>query len=265
MSTPGFELLLFADTRAQAEAAGPAGIDGLVVDWEWRGKDVRQVGFDTQINRHTVAHLHAVRAATETSVTCRTNAFGPWTADEIDAAVDGGADEILLPMVRTPDEVLRTADLVRGRCRLGILVETVDALNCAEALGRLPLSRVFAGLNDLAIERRTPDIFQAIVDGTIDGIRPYFGPCFGFGGLTRPDLGFPMPCRILIEEMIRLRCSFSFLRRSFLRDVPTGEFPLAVERIHRAIAEGRRAPGPRAEAADAAAPVPIARRGWLPA
>jgi hypothetical protein len=58
-----------------------------------------------------------------------------------------------------------------------------------------------------------------VVDGTVDELRWHFDVPFGFGGLTLPDRGYPVPCRLLMGEMARLECSFSFLRRSFRRDV----------------------------------------------
>ena len=78
---------------------------------------------------------------------------------------------------------------------------------------------MYVGLNDLAIERRSASIFEAITDGTVDRLREIFSVPFGFGGLTLPDRGHPVPCRLLINEMVRLNCHFSFLRRSFHRDI----------------------------------------------
>ena len=54
-----------------------------------------------------------------------------------------------------PSEVDRTLDLVAGRCGLGILIETQDAVDRAAALARRPLSRIYVGLNDLRIDRRS--------------------------------------------------------------------------------------------------------------
>jgi len=42
---------------------------------------------------------------------------------------------------------------------------------------------------------------------------------FGFGGLTLPGYGDPLPGRSLYSEMARLDCRFTFLRRSFYRDL----------------------------------------------
>lgn len=221
-----FELLLFhTDPRVVAEATG-AGIDGFIVDWERRGKHRRQAGQGTQINNDTLADLERVRAATPARVLCRVNGFGPWTRRELDAAVDAGADEVLLPMVRDPREVDQALRMVHGRCGLGILVETRAGVRETPELVRRPLSRVYVGLNDLRIDRGGDDLFEPLVDGTVEAVRSHVrGPSFGVAGLTLPDRGAPVPSRLLAAELVRLRADFTFLRRSFLAD--TAGRPLA--------------------------------------
>ena len=111
------------------------------------------------------------------------------------------------------------------------------------ALARLPISRAYIGLNDLAIDRGSTSIFDALLDGTVERVRAEFDVPFGFGGLTLPDRGAPVPCSQLIAEMVRLDCSFSFLRRSFRRDVACTEVGAAIDRIRAAIeVAGTRSP-----------------------
>lgn len=226
---PAFlELFLFTVDPALASDAAAAGIDALVVDWEWRGKEERQRGADTEINRDTAQHLAALALFESLKRCCRINAFGKSTAGEVELAIDSAATDILLPMVRRPNEVEGFLRLVDGRARAGILVETVEAVERAEELARLPLDLVYVGLNDLAIERGHRDLFLPLIDGTLDRLRETLAePAFGFGGLTVRDKGTPVPCRLLHAEMARLGCDFAFLRRSFKRDV--SGFPLARE------------------------------------
>jgi hypothetical protein len=226
-----FELLLFSTDPYTVSRHAAAGVDGFLVDWERLGKEARQAGADTEINEGTPADLRRVRAATNARVVCRVNQPGPWTGAEVEDAVAGGADEILVPMVRSPEEVRDVIALAAGRCRVGILVETVDAARCAEELARLPISRAYVGLNDLSIERGSRSIFEALADGLVDGIRPHFTVPFGLAGLTLPESGRPIPCRLLIGEMARLRCGFSFLRRSWRRDTADVDPRAAVARV----------------------------------
>lgn len=196
-----------------------AGVKGIVIDWEYQGKSKRQNGFDTQINQDTLDDLKWMRTQTSAYIICRINAFNSKTYEEIEDAIQGGADEILLPMVTSPHQVEQVLNWVSGRCGVGILIETQSALTHCKTLASFPLTRVYIGLNDLAIERGTKNIFRAVADGIVERARAAFQVPFGFAGLTAPDRGFPIPCRLLIAEMARLRCSFSFLRRSFLRDI----------------------------------------------
>jgi hypothetical protein len=240
-----FELLLFTVDPLLASVAMRAGADGIIVDWENRGKPDRQRGADTQINFDTHEDLCRVRQAVEGTVICRINGYDPEsTPAEIENAIECGADEILLPMVRSREQVERTLDLVRERCRTGILIETSDAVERAVALGRLPLARIYVGLNDLSIDRKTSCIFTAMADGTVDHVRSHIHVPFGVAGLTLPELGAPVACRLIIGELARLGCSFSFLRRSFWKDIADRDMDAEVPRIKAAIESARtRTPG----------------------
>jgi len=230
-----FTLLLFSTDPSFIRQAVASGVDGIIVDWESLGKKERQGFADTQINQDTLDDLRRVRSCTDALVICRINSYGGTTMEEIAQAIEAGADEILLPMVRSLEEVEAVLDQVKGRCGVGILVETAAATMLAKGLACLPLSRVYVGLNDLAIERNTPNIFTALDDGMVEGIRSPFHIPFGFGGLTLPDHGYPIPCRLLIGEMARLHCNFSFLRRSFLRDIRGRDLSVEVPRLREAL------------------------------
>ncbi len=220
-----------------------AGACGVVIDWENRGKRARQAGSDTQINADTPADLARVRAATDGRVLCRINGWGPWTVREIDVAAALGADEVLLPMVRRPSEVDAALGAVADRCGLGILVETADAVRGVEELLRRPLSRVYVGLNDLMIDRGGRNLFTPLVDGTVEQVRAVAaaaGIPFGVAGLTLPDAGWPVPCRLLLGALSHLGAAFTFLRRSFHADVVGRDMAVEVPRLLVAVDASRR-------------------------
>ena len=233
-----FEMLLFTAAPSVATAACSGGFDAIVVDLECRGKDARQAGADTEVNCYSPSDEGACRGAASCDVVCRINAVGDWTTTETEAVLAAGADEILVPMVRAAHELERVMRLVAGRARVGVLIETVEALGAASNIASLHPSRVYMGLNDLGIARRTPNIFTALIDGTADTVAEKVaehGVSFGVAGLTLPDSGAPVPCRLLIAEMSRLGCSHAFMRRSFLRDVPVESFAEGVATIRSAI------------------------------
>jgi hypothetical protein len=213
------DLYLFTVDPRWGRDVVAAGAAGIVVDWERRGKHRRQLGEGTQINGDTLEDLVRMRAATDGRLLCRINGYGPWTAGEVADAVAAGADELLLPMVRGTEEVDRTLELVDGRCGLGILVETQDAVDHVAALARRPLSRIYVGLNDLRIDRRSSSLFQPLVDGTVDAVRAAVAQPFGVGGLTLLQGGSPVPSRLLAAELVRIGTDFTFLRRSFTADM----------------------------------------------
>jgi 2-keto-3-deoxy-L-rhamnonate aldolase RhmA len=184
-----------------------------------------------------------VRAAIAGRVLCRVNGWGQWTAAEIDRAVCLGADEVLLPMVRRPEDVDAALDVVAGRCGVGILVETTEAVRRVDELLRRPLSRVYVGLNDLMIDRGGRSLFAPLVDGTVDRIgasATAAGVPFGVAGLTVPEAGHPVPCRLLIGALARVGTTFTFLRRSFHADISGKDPVVEVARIRAAVEEARR-------------------------
>jgi hypothetical protein len=234
-----FQLFLFHRTIACDQACLAAGVDGLVIDLETRGKAARQSHFDTEINTHSLEDLRRVKGELGAYVICRCNPPGSMLEQEVEGVLRERADEILVPLIRTAEEAEKVVDLVHGRCKIGLMIETAEALEIVQRLGRLPIHRLYVGLNDLRISRGSPSIFVPLIDGSLERCKSDAGDTdFGFAGLTLPGLGCPLPTQHLIDEMARLRCSFSFLRRSFYRDIvrrsPETEIPRLRQSLHQA-------------------------------
>lgn len=234
MDDASIDLLLFTTDLAEARHSLDAGIDGFVIDWETAGKHDRQRGVDTEINSDTAEDVERLRSIRGARRFCRINRFGEWTPREIDEAIAAGATHLLLPMVETPREVEAYLRLVDARVHAGILVETRAACDAAPELAKLPLDRVYVGLNDLSISRRSPTLFEPFIDGLALALRECFeGTPFGIGGLTVVDRGAPVPALLLMSELARHDCHFTFLRRSFKRDVAGRDLPGELRAIHR--------------------------------
>ena len=216
-----FELLLFTTDTAIAKECMDAGVDAIITDWENKGKSERQKGFFTQINNQSAADLNEMRKAVGGKIICRINGYNEAsTKNEVEAAIDNGANEILLPMVshlKEPEQVLHQ---INGRCGFGILVETDNAVKIAAQLAQLPLSRVYVGLNDLHIDKKLPNLFYPFLDDTISYLRSiFYNMPFGVGGLTQTAGGEPIPSSLLMNQYALLQTNFTFLRRSFLKDL----------------------------------------------
>ena len=123
---------------------------------------------------------------------------------------------------------------------VGILVETEAVLEQLDDVAGLSLSRAYLGLNDLAIDRGTTNIFDPLVDGTIEEVRGYFSVPFGVAGLTVVDAGAPIPCRLIVGELSRLDCGFSFLRRSYHADIRSRDPVAEIPRLLAALAAASR-------------------------
>lgn len=226
------DLVFFEHRPEPMRLARAAGIRTFMVDWERHGKEARQKNSSTEIDPGTRESLSEASLLPGARVYCRINGYGPWTTDEVEAAVEGNAESVFLPMVRTPQEVESFLGLLDGRCRAGILVETLEAVENVKDIASLPVDRVYVGLNDLAIQRGAPSIFDAVADGTVDRVRESFaGRDFGFGGVTAADAGHPVPCVLLLGEMERLGCGFSFCRRSFKRDMAGRDMGKEISRL----------------------------------
>lgn len=231
------DLFVFSTNEATVRAVSVGGAAGILVDWERSGKQQRQHGFDTEINTHDEKDLANVRAWTDGRVICRIDRNHDWRLQkhQIDQVIDLGGDEILLPMVRSMAEPTRVLDYVTNRSAIGvgILVETQAAVSINTELAQLPLSRVYVGLNDLAIDRGSDFLFEPLKTGYLADIMAPFSVPVGFGGLTLPDLGHPVPCRSLMAALLDMDCSFTFLRRSFFTDTQNLDRANAVQAIVR--------------------------------
>lgn len=225
------DVVLFALDVDYASAAMRAGTAAVVVDWEWRGKATRQQGRDTQINYGTQEDFARVRANCAGHLICRINNQPEVRVREARLAVELGADEVWLPMVRNVAEVRECLDAVGDRAAVGMMLETRDALALGREMTELPLSRVYVGLNDLCIDLRKANLFEPLVDGTIERFRDSYSGRLGFAGVTRPECGAPIAQRLLLAEMARLDCSFGVARRAFHADVAKEEIGQALADI----------------------------------
>jgi len=209
--------VFYADAQLTQECI-EAGADGIVVDWEVADKRHRQSLFNTQINRHDVNTLRSAVKIHQDAVICRVNGADNIDKDEITQAIAVGATDIMVPMVKTVAQAEQALSYVDGKARCLIMIETPEAVKISAEIGQLPIDGVYIGLNDLAIASNSRNIFIPMVDGTLDDIRANIPMPLGVAGLTHPNFGSPIPSHLLVNELMRLQCDFTFLRRSFFRD-----------------------------------------------
>lgn len=201
------------------------GVQRIFVDMEYIGKSDRQGGMDTVQSFHTVDDVRIVKQCLTTSkLMARCNPIHDKTdkyassAEEIDAIVDAGADIIMLPFFKAKQEVEKFIELVGGRARTLLLIETPEAVeNIDEILEVKGIDEVFVGLNDLSLGYGMKFMFQLLADGTVEKLCKKFkakGLPYGFGGIAALGKG-SLPAERVIAEHYRLGSTCAILSRSF--------------------------------------------------
>lgn len=218
--------LMYITNRPEiAQIAETAGVDRIFVDMEFIGKDERQKGLDTVKSHHTIQDVANIKAALETAeLLVRVNPIHealpnyPASREEIDATIAAGADLIMLPFFKTVEEVRRFLDMVDGRARTMLLLETPEAVACIDQILELEgIDEIHIGLNDLSLGYGMPFMFQPLADGIVEQLCFKFrqrGLAYGFGGIASLGKG-ALPSEYIIREHYRLGSGCVILSRSF--------------------------------------------------
>lgn len=208
-----------------AQIAESAGVDRIFVDMEYIGKTLRQGGMDTVQSHHTTEDVHKIRAAIETAeLLVRVNPIHEATPEycsseqEIDAVIRAGADIIMLPYFKTANEVRHFIEIVDGRAKTMLLVETPEAVDVIDDILELDgIDEVFIGLNDLSIGYGKRFMFELLTDGTVEKLCLKFklaGTPYGFGGIASLGKGM-LPSEYVIREHYKFGSTCAILSRSF--------------------------------------------------
>ena len=219
------KLMYITNDPAVAKIAEASGVDRIFIDMEYIGKGDRQGGMDTVQSHHTPADIARVKAAvSEAKLMVRVNPIHEATADygsskeEIDAAIEAGADILMLPYFKTPEEVVEFVRLVGGRAVTLPLVETPEAAErIHEILAVEGIDEIFVGLNDLSLGYGMNFMFRLLADGTVERLCTAFkekGIPYGFGGIAAIGQGL-LPAERVIAEHYRLGSECVILSRSF--------------------------------------------------
>lgn len=223
------ELMYITNDPAVATIAEDAGVDIIFIDMEFIGKSLRQGGMDTVQSHHTIEDVKAVKAVLKKAkLMVRVNpiheageengySFGD-SKEEINEAINAGADIIMLPFFHKKEELEELVRIVDGRAVTFPLLETNAAYkHLDELLTVKGIDQMHIGLNDLSLDQGKTFMFEQLADGTVDEICgklkskriPY-----GFGGIAKPGAGM-LPAEYIIRDHHRLGSSFVILSRSF--------------------------------------------------
>lgn len=218
--------LMYITNRPEvANIAEESGVDRIFIDMEYIGKDLRQGGMDTVQNRHSFSDIENIRSAVSMSkVQVRINPIHDTTGeycnteDEVQKAIDSGADILMLPMYKSISDVERFLTAVDGKATTLLLAETLEATQIMDEVVKISeVDEIHIGLNDLHLAMGQKFMFELLADGTVDKlcdiIRPS-GKRYGFGGIARLGYG-TLPAEKIIMDHYRLGSSMAILSRSF--------------------------------------------------
>ena len=159
-----------------ARIAEGVGVDWIFVDMEYIGKDARQRGLNTVQNHHTVNDIKNIKQSLNKSkVLVRVNPIDDTipnyysSKEEIDAAIEAGADILMLPYFKTVEEVNKFISYVDGRAKTILLVETIESTELIDEILEIPgIDMVYLGLNDLHLQLGMKFMFELLTDGTVE-------------------------------------------------------------------------------------------------
>lgn len=211
-------MILAADPQSAIDAQN-AGVDRVFYDLEWIGKNERQHGRNTVKSNNSIDDIPAVRAVLDKSeLLVRTNPIHAYSKAEIDKAIEYGADVLMLPMVMDQHDAEQYVEMVAGRAKVCIMIETAAAMARLDKILAVPgVDELFIGLNDLHISMGLTFMFELLSDGLVEYIADKCnkaGMPFGFGGIARIGEG-DLPSDNILGEHVRLGSSSVILSRTF--------------------------------------------------
>jgi len=235
----------------RAKVAEQAGVDRVMVDLEILGKTERQKNLDTLISRHSLTDVTRLRAVLNRSLLMvRVNPMHGNTRDEVDACTAAGADILMLPMINHPAEAGQFVQLVAGRAKTCLLLETGAALARLRDIISVPgIDEVHIGLNDLHLALKLDFMFEIVSGGLIEYMAQTIrnrGLRFGIGGIARLGQGLLSP-ELILSEHVRLGSSQVILSRDYSRifdecpeELSVGVFRREIEELQKCVNRMRR-------------------------
>ncbi len=195
------------------------GVDRIWIDLETLGKEERQRKINSVKSHHCIEDIKAIAPLLNSSeLLVRINPINPNSKVEIEQVIEAGADIIMLPMWKSVEEVKSFINMVKGRLKTTLLLETREAVDCLDDVLKLGgFDEIHIGLNDLHLSYGLIFMFELLTNGTIEHIcNKIFstGLPYGFGGIAKIEDGL-IPAEKIILEHYRLGSTRAILSRTF--------------------------------------------------
>lgn len=219
MTEMALKLMYITNDVEIARIAEQAGTDRIWIDLERRGKEERQKNMNTQKSVHVPEDISRMKKnLTKSEILVRINPLYEESKKEINDVINRGADIIMLPMFTNEYEVEKYVNIINGRCKVMLLLETKEAVSRLDAILAVSgVDEIHIGLNDLHLSYGMKFMFEPLandcVDRICDLIQKRHIP-YGFGGIATLNEG-KLPARLILGEHYRLKSSMVILSRSF--------------------------------------------------
>ncbi|MEA2120509.1 aldolase/citrate lyase family protein [Halovibrio sp. HP20-50] len=230
------------------------GVARIFMDQEVLGKAERQGHLDTHKAAHSLQEIAAVAGVLkQAELMVRLNPLNALTHQEVEGALDNGAQRLMLPMFSSRAEVEQFMAMVDGRVPVTLLAET------AASLVRLPdwldlltpgSDEVHIGLNDLSLNMGLRFLFEPMAARLLDPAAAALnqaGVTWGVGGVARIGQG-ELPAETVLGEHVRLGSQWIILSRAFHAGAATSadlletlDFPTEITKLRQAEAYWRSA------------------------
>lgn len=231
-------LMYITNNPQIAQIAEQSGVNIIFIDLEIIGKEKRQGHLDTVISRHKMEDIPLIKKSLKKSkLLVRINPFYEKTNQEVEQAIEYGADIIMLPMVKNEDETSKFIKAIDRRCKAMLLIERKEAVERIEKILAVNgIDEIHIGLNDMHLSYKNKFMFEPLINGTVENICkvakknkiPY-----GIGGVSKIGTG-DLPAEKILIEHYRLGSNKVILSRSFYN----AKSNLQKEEIERIFKEG---------------------------
>lgn len=212
-------LMYITNNIKVAEIAEETGVDRIFIDLETLGKEERQPNMNTVKSTHKIDDVGKIKQSLhKAELLVRVNKINPTSFREIEEVIEQGADIVMLPYFKTLEEIEIFLNIVSGRVKTNLLVETPEAVEVLDKILLVPgIDEIHIGLNDLHLGYHKKFMFELLADGLVEEMCAKMkrkGIRYGFGGIASIGKGL-LPAEYIIKEHYRLGSNNVILSRSF--------------------------------------------------
>ena len=195
------------------------GVDRIFLDLEKIGKIQRQGHLNTWITDHKKTDIISLKNCLGSEkLIVRLNPWNSKSISEIEFAINNGADFLMLPMIKTYDQISSFSSVVSNQIPIIPLIETAESLDLIPKIIKIKgIKELYIGLNDLSLSFGYKFIFEPLINNLLEKpakILKTENIPWGFGGIAKIGQGL-IPAELIIGEHVRLGSNRLILSRTF--------------------------------------------------